>query len=471
MAGSDYSTTVGATTGVYRGFYDTPHIQDRLRLYAQQEEVFKLLALRQVNPLSLLTIISEKFGTVPASMITDWRFRYQEFDELKYNFTLVADSARPSSGSLIDYVKLENNDAASLNTNHRLLSKGTFVAANVTAHTQVTAAFSTSTPLNETLKILSIGSADSEFEGNTAASGYTWIKVKRCHPATSITGQMIAIPSGTILTLVNSVAKTNQRPNPPVSANGKYQENVVQITRESYGVGEHLNKGGGIKTLLMEDGASQLDLNYQLTEIRLMKTIERSLLTGRRMAVEVGNESEYETGGILEFIPSGNYINAGGVLNVNRINTIVSTALDNSGVRELWMFGGSTFTKNVAAAYENKRGFGENTKMSVDYGLKVNTIEGTGRDGIINYVNAPILSEIGLDNQALILNLTEYNYGEKGKYGAFQIAEKVPIADYPDGADSYESNAGFMGKWRELYTAWGLIRRLPETHFRVYGAQ
>jgi len=32
MAGSDYSTTVGATTGVYRGFYDTPHIQDRLRL-------------------------------------------------------------------------------------------------------------------------------------------------------------------------------------------------------------------------------------------------------------------------------------------------------------------------------------------------------------------------------------------------------------------------------------------------------
>ncbi|MFA4916700.1 MAG: hypothetical protein WC974_08935 [Thermoplasmata archaeon] len=471
MAGSDYSTTVGATTGVYRGFYDTPNIQDRLRLYAQQEEVFKLLALRQVNPLSILTIISEKFGTVGAAMLSDWRFRYQEFDELPYQFLLAAASVRPVSGSLIDYVKLENNHAAGLNINHRLLSKGTWVAATVTASTQVSASFATSTPLNETLRILSIGSADSEFEGNAAASGYTWLKIKRCHPATAITGQMIAIPTATTLTLVNSVAKTNQRPNAPISANGSYLENVIQITRESYGIGEHLNKGGGIKTLLLEDGASQLDLNYQLTELRLMKTIERAILTGRRMAIESGNESEYESGGILEFIPSANYINAGGVLNVARVNTVVSTALDTSGVRELFMFGGSTFTKNLAAAYENKRGFGENTKLSVDYGMKVNTVEGTGRDGVINYVNAPILSEIGLDNEALILNLTEYNYGEKSKYGCFQIAEKVPIADYPDGVDSYESNAGFMGKWRELYSAWGLIRRLANTHFRVYGAQ
>lgn len=465
MAGSDNT--------IYRGFYDTPHIQDRLRLYSQLGEIFRLIALRQVNPLSILTIISEKFGTVGADMITDWRFRYQEFDELPYSFTLQAASARPVSGSLIDYILLTNSDAAGLNTNHRLLSMGTYMGVNLSGGattTNVTTAFNvTNCPLQEVVRILGIGSPSSAYEGNAASAGNTWLKIQRAHPAATVTGQLAAIPTATAMKLVNTVARTNQRPNPPVGANGKYQDNVVQITRESYGIGEHMKQGGGIKTLLLQDGAAQLDLNYELTQTRLMKVIERAMLCGRRFAEEVGNESEYETGGILEFIKSDNYINAGGILTVQRVNNIVATALDTSGVRELWQFGGSTFTKNLAAAYENKRGFGENTELSVRYGLKVYSVEGTGRDGIVYHVNAPILSEIGLDEEALILNLTEYNYGEKNPYGAFQIAEKVPMLDLPDDSDSYEKNSGFRGQWRELYTAFGLIRRLQETHFRVYG--
>lgn len=464
MAGSDSTA--------YRGFYDTPHIQDRLRLYAQQQDAFRLLAIREVNPLSILTVISEKLGTVPADMVTDWRFRYQEFDERANSYLLDAASARPSSDSLIDYLKVTNSFAAVLNTNHRLLCTGTFMPISCTgkvAHTSIGTSFSTSYPLNEIVKVTGIGDSSSAYEGNAAASGYTWVKVSRAHPATGASGQYPAIPTATYIKIVNSVAKTNQRPNPPVSQNGKYLENVVQISRDSYGIGEHLNQGGGIKTLLFEDGNAQLDMNMNLCVKNVMKVIERSILCGRRYLSESGNESEYETGGIIEFIPAANYINAGGVLNIQRINTVVATALDTSGVRELYMFGGSTFTKNLAEAYENKRGFGLNTELSVNYGLKVMTIEGTGRDGIIHYVNAPILSEIGLDNQALILNLTEYNYGEKSKYGCFQIAEKVPMKDLPDDSESYDKNSGFHGKWRELYYAYGLIRRLQDTHFRVYG--
>ena len=230
-----------------------------------------------------------------------------------------------------------------------------------------------------------------------------------------------------------------------------------------------MTQGCGIKTLLLANGAAQLDLNLELVQTRLMKVIQRAVLMGRRYAVEEGNESEYETGGILEFIHADNWIDAGGILTVSSINDIIAEALDTSGVRELFMFGGSTFTKNLAEAYENKRGFGENTRLSVQYGLKVHEIEGTGRDGIVYYVNAPVLSEIGMDNQALILNLTEYNYGEKNPFGAFQIGEKVPMLDLPDKADSYEENSGFRGQWRELYYAYGLVRRLQTTHFRVYG--
>lgn len=463
----------GSDNTIYRGFYDTPQIQDRLRLYGQQEKIFQLIALRQVNPLTLLTIISEKFGTVGTDLITDWRFRYQEFDELPYSFTLAAASVQPVSGSLYDYIRLTNSEAAGLNGNHRLLSLGTYMgrdlSGGVTTSNCAATFDATNRPLYEVVRIVSLGDSSAAFEGNAAVEGYTWIKIKRAHPGATVTGQLAAIPISTVLKLANSVAKTNGRPTPPISANGTYQDNVIQITRESYGIGEHLTQGKGIKTLLMQDGAAQLDMNMELTQIRLMKTIEKSLIIGRRMAIEVGNESEYETGGILEFIPTDNYINVGGLLTVSSVNDVISEALDTSGVRELFMFGGSTFTKNLAAAYENKRGFGESTELSVRYGLRVSEIMGTGRDGIVYYVNAPVLSEIGLDEEALILNLTEYNYGEKNPYGAFQIAEKVALTDLPDDSESYDKNQGFRGTWRELYTAYGLIRRLQKTHFRVRG--
>lgn len=463
----------GADSTIYRGFYDTPHIQDRLRLYGQEEKIFQLIALRQVNPLSILTILSEKFGVVGANMITDWRFRYQEFDELPYSYLLDAASVRPVTGTLVDYITVTNSFAAGLNTNNRLLCTGCYMgrdlSGGVTVANTGVVFDATNHPLNEVVRVTGIGDASAAYEGNAASSGYTWIKIWRAHPGATVTGQILAIPTATYVKIVNSVAKTNQRPNPPVTANGAYLENVVQITRESYGVGEHMKQGGGIKTLLLQNGAAQLDLNYELVQTRLMKTIEKALLVGRRYAVESGNESEYESGGVLEFIPTANYINAGGILNVARVNTIISTALDTSGVRELFMFGGSTFTKNLAEAYENKRGFGEVQNLSMRYGLKVYSIEGTGRDGIVYYANAPILSEIGLDNEALILNLTEYNYGEGNPYGAFQIAEKVPMLDLPDRAESYEENSGFRGQWREMYYAFGLIRRLQTTHFRVYG--
>jgi hypothetical protein len=465
MAGSDST--------MYKGFFDTPHLQDRARMYSQEEKIFQLLAIRQVNPLSILTVLSEKFGTVPASMITDWQFRYQEFDELLYRYTLDAASVQPVSGSLYDYVKVSNNFAAGLNTNHRLQSSGTYMGIDLSSGVTTSncaATFDvTNRPLNEVIRVVGIGEPSSAYFGNAAASNYTWIKVLRAHPGASVTGQLAAIPSSSVLTIVNSVSRTNQRPNPPVTANGKYLYNVCQITRESYGVGEHMTQGGGVKTFLFQDGTAALDLNFTLNETRLMKTIERSLISGRRFMAETNGESEYETGGIAEFIPSSNYINAGGVLNIRRINNIISQALDTSGVRELYMFGGSTYTKNLAAAYENKRGFGENTELSVRYGLTVNEIMGTGRDGIVYHINAPILSELGMDNQAFILNLTEYNHGEGHPYGCFQIAEKVPMLDLPEDADSYEKNSGYRGTWRELYYAYGLIRRLQETHFRVYG--
>jgi hypothetical protein len=464
----------GTDENIRRGFYDTPDVQDRLRKYAQDEDVFKFYALRQANPLSILTVISEKFGVVGADMISDWQFRYQEFDELPYSFTMQAASAQPASGSLIDYVLLTNKAAAGLNTSHRLMSSGTYMGDTRTGATTTNCATTFSAtlrPLNEVIGVLAIGAASSAFEGNAASAGNTWVKVRRAHPALSVTGQLAAIPDESTLVIANSVAKTNGRPFAPLAANGKVLYNAVQITRDSYGLGEHMNQGGGIKTFLKEGGAEYLGLNYELCETRLMKIVEHGMLAGSRTLWEEGNESEYETGGILEWVPkdTDHYINFNGVPSVQRVNNVVAQAFDTAGVRELWMFGGTNFTKGLANAYENKRQFTPSESLSIKYAMQVNTIESTGRDGIIYYVNAPVLNELFMGDQALILNLTEHNFGEKAKYGAFQIAEKVPFRDDPEDADSYEANAGFKGKWREIYGAWGLIRRLQDTHFRVYG--
>ena len=153
MAGSDET--------IRRGFYDTPDVQNRLRKYAQDEDVFKFYALRQVNPLSVLTVISEKFGVVPAQMLGDWQFRYQEFDELPYTFTLQAASPQPASGSLYDYLSLTNKAAAGLNTSHRLQSSGTYMGVDLSGGVTTTncaATFDvTNRPLNEVVKVVTIG--------------------------------------------------------------------------------------------------------------------------------------------------------------------------------------------------------------------------------------------------------------------------------------------------------------------------
>ena len=143
---------------------------------------------------------------------------------------------------------------------------------------------------------------------------------------------------------------------------------------------------------------------------------------------------------------------------------------DTSGVAELWLFTGTQLSEQIANAYENKSIYYTQASLTVQYQMIVKVIESVGRNLTVYHVTAPILNELGMANEALVLNLTEMNYMEKHPFGCFQIAHKVPFTDSPENADSYKSNEGFKGKWRELYGAWGLVRRLPETHFRWVGA-
>ncbi|KKK79203.1 hypothetical protein LCGC14_2835840 [marine sediment metagenome] len=184
--------------------------------------------------------------------------------------------------------------------------------------------------------------------------------------------------------------------------------------------------------------------------------------------------------GIVNEVPGVNTTNitschyymdlAGKVPTVQRINNLVRRQADFSGVKEMWWFTGTHFSEQMANAYENKSIYYTNAALSVNYRMKIMTLESVGRDMVVHHVTAPILNELGMHNEALCLNLSEYNYNQKNRFGNWQIAHKVPFNDQPDDAKSYKSNEGFKGKWRELYGAWGMVRRLAATNFRIVGA-
>jgi hypothetical protein len=443
--------------------YKLGNVQDRLRIYAQDKEYFKFWALRQVNTISILKVISEKFGSVPAEQVSDWEFRYPEFDELPYQFSVSTNTVGTHTE-----LSVSNSLGSILNSSTRLQVDGIYVKSVVTdmaTHAATAMNISSGIVLNEELRIVSVGAEDS------MAAGYRKITVKRCHP-NAVVANAIAITTAMTLTVINLVSRSNDYPKPPITKNSKYLQNYVEISRQSYGLGEHMVQGGGIETYLAK-GVEYLNIQYQLAETYLMKAIERAIIEARQSKLEVDGNLEYETGGIKEFIlaDTDHILDfAGAVPTVARINNFIRRMADISGVNELWLFTGTELSEQIANAYENKSIYYTQANLTVKYQMIVKVIESVGRNLTVYHVTAPILNELGMANEALCLNLSEMNYNEKHPFGCFQIAHKVPFTDHPDDADSYKSNEGFKGKWRELYGAWGLVRRLPETHFRWVGA-
>ena len=450
-----------------KGLYDLANVQDRLRIYAQNKEFFRFWALRQINTITILKVISEKFGSVPASDITDWEFRYPEFDELDYQFVLSELSSTTDATNTI--LKVTNDVGTLLNTSTRLHVDGLYVkhvVADADTDTATSMSIATGIVLPEEVRIITVGAEDS------GGTGFRLITVRRNHPADTYSNVAKAITTNMTLTISNLVARANDFPKPPINKNSDFLDNYIQITRMSYGLGEHMVQGGGIETYLAK-GAEYLNISYQLAETFLMKAMERAIITSRKAKKTVQGDLEYETGGVLEFIPAttDNYMDlAGKVPTVQRINNLVRRQADFSGVKEMWWFSGTHFSEQMANAYENKSIYYTNASLSVNYRMKIMTLESVGRDMIVHHVTAPILNELGMHNEVLCLNLSEYNYNQKNKFGNWQIAHKVPFNDQPDDAKSYKSNEGFKGKWRELYGAWGMVRRLAETNFRIVGA-
>jgi len=450
-----------------KGLYDLSNVQDRLRIYAQNKEFFRFWALRQINTITLLKVISEKFGSVPASDITDWEFRYPEFDELDYQFVL--SEASNSTDATNTKFKVTNDVGTLLNTSTRLHVDGIwckFTVSNASNDMATAMNIANGIVLPEEVRVITIGNEDS------GGTGFRIITVRRAHPADTYANTAPAITTAMTLTVSNLVARANDFPKPPINKNSDFLENYIQITRMSYGLGEHMVQGGGIETYLAK-GTEYLNISYQLAETFLMKAMERAILTARKSKKKVSGDLEYETGGVLETIyPDTDHYQdlAGKVPTVQRINNLVRRQADISGVKEMWWFSGTHFSEQLANAYENKSTYYTNAQLSVNYRMKIMTLESVGRDMVVHHVTAPILNELGMQNEVLALNLSEYNYNQKNRFGNWQIAHKVPFNDQPDDAKSYKSNEGFKGKWRELYGAWGMVRRLLDTNFRVVGA-
>ena len=157
-----------------KGLYDLANVQDRLRIYAQNKEFFRFWALRQINTITILKVISEKFGSVPASDITDWEFRYPEFDELDYQFVLSELSSTTDATNTI--LKVTNDVGTLLNTSTRLHVDGLYVkhvVADADTDTATTMSIASGIVLPEEVRIITVGGEDS------GGTGFRLITVRR----------------------------------------------------------------------------------------------------------------------------------------------------------------------------------------------------------------------------------------------------------------------------------------------------
>lgn len=446
-----------------QGIYNLDNVQDHLRIYAQNREFFKFWAFRVKTPLSLLRVIAKKFGTVPGGDITDWVLKYPEFDEIKSTVFLQEDSNVTDASNT--KFKINNEDAIILQSITRLHVNGVWcksVVGDAANDMAVAMDVDNGIVIPETIRIQSVGQEDS------GGAGLRVVTVKRAHPANSYTNTPPPITTAMKLTVSNIVVRADDYPKPPITKNSKMLENNVQITRWSYGLGEHMTQGGGIETYLAK-GEGYLNIQYRLAEIFMMKAIERGIFTGRRSKKIVNGSYEYESGGILEFV--NQFIDLKQErLTPERMNNYIRRIADLVGVNEVWLFTGTHLSEQIANAYEGKSIYHTNAKLSVEYMLNIKTLESVGRSLIVHHVTAPILNELGMANEGLALNLTEYNYNEKHKFGCFQVGHKVAFDDFPKDQKTYKAGDGYKGTWREFYGAWSLIRRLQDTHVRLVNA-
>lgn len=431
---------------VIGGLYGEFNIQDRLRKYAQDKKAFQFMALYERDSISLLRVISEKFGSISSDQITDFQVRYPEMDELPFEFSVMDTSG--TTATVV--VNIADERANALHTGHHLTIRNIFCnAAGSTTATIRSAA----NPLNETVRVMHVGSAGS------GGTDRTQVTLRRLFPVDTPVATPIAITSAMTLVLSNNTAIEDGMPFPAVSLNSSHEFNYVQTTRESYGVSEHIMSG--IETFLQE---KPLDTAYTLTQTRMMKTVERAILTGRRAIKRgIGNKLEYSVGGVLEFIPSANIISFPRIIQPKNFTWLVKDIFDQSGVEEMWLFGGTNYATALSNAFANYSSFTSDELSSLKYNLKVQSFEAVGRPGVLKIVSAPILNQLGMANEAIVLNLTD-------KHKAFMMAEKQPFKDLPEDSDSLTPK-GHYGKMREIYGMWTLIRRLAKTHFWIIDTQ
>jgi hypothetical protein len=448
--------SVGTASQVIGGkVFANENYQERLRKYGEGGKIFNFMTMFEKDELSILRVISEKFGVVGSGDVKDFKLITNQDYELPMKFAVLATS-EDNSTMVTSKVKMTNDNASALHTNHlmKIVAKentsgatGIYMAATgATASTT----FSSTNNLGEVTRVVKIDPED------TAGVGYTYVTIKRMYPIDSPAAAIVPITVNMELLIVGNVSIENGLNNPPINKNIEGDYNYIQTSRESFGVSSHVKSG--IQTYLNMD---PLNRGYLMAQNRLMRTVENSIIEGRRAVKKKGGLTEYHTGGLAEFIPPANYIDVGttyGITTPDNMRALVSDISSRVGstVSELCHFCTRDYMLKLDNAYENKVVWTKAEAESIRYELKVKEFLDHSSNTRHLFFPARVLDVLGYTNCSFVLNLTD-------KYQCFQIAEKEAFSE----KTGLEPTAQYSDM-REIYGMWGMIRRLPETHFFVH---
>lgn len=351
-----------AADGVSTGFKGYAGIFTQRRKYDLSD---KVVYKGRVHA-KMLNILSRNLTKMATTEIEPRIFEFSEFNDV---ITL---NNNAGTGTTFD---IANADAQVLQENDIL----SIVASSIT-----------SAPTIENVTVVSVGAED----GGSGA-GYTSVTVRRESSPINIT-----TASDYKLVWLGNAVEENGAGSAAVSKEPNYVYNYLQLFDETIAESKDVANS--------EFYAKQFfAMNARATRRRdfLMRKINHAFYLGKRDRETAGNgHYRHKTGGILEWIPSGNKQSMSGKMTVEDWNTYATTTWFPVGNdrHEKWLAAGPQFHVKLENMFSQYYQLKVNETLSKFYGIQVKTLEMSG--GTLNIFREDVWYGSGLTNCGFILD-------------------------------------------------------------------
>jgi len=287
----------------------------------------------------------------------------------------------------------------------------------------------------------------------TAIVSSTVVTIRRAIGADTIGGGVTppTIKSTTKLWHIGETAVEGSDSPSSFSQNPTVVNNVVEDFRVSYEITDIAEK-------IDVFGENEWQRKARNARKDFARRIERAFIAGRMYVDKDGtsNQNIYHTGGIDQWIPSANRINAGRSISQTYMNTVLKDVFMNGSEDKIGLCGYGYMTLLGNACADKIR---YNEGLSNDLGIEVNSFTASG-GGTVHFIPDFEMSKMGQDNECYYADINYLAY-------MFMNGLDIYINKGPNG-NGVQGN-GETKKKHEIRGVIGLKRTFQDAHSHHFG--